>query len=129
MNPISDIRFEVENDDGEVITHKLPSCWQICDRCRGAGTHDHPAFSNGFTQEDFDQDPDFRDEYMAGRYDVRCEVCDGAGKVLAPDEVAIAMNAEQAKLLELYHNQRAEIARDRRADERTMRMESGDYSY
>jgi hypothetical protein len=124
MNPIC---FEVENDDGEVITHQLPSCWEICDRCRGSGTHDHPAFSNGFSQEDFDEDPDFRDEYMAGRYDVRCEECDGTGKVLAPDESA--MTDEQKKLFDLYYEQRAEIARDRRADERTMRMESGDYSY
>jgi hypothetical protein len=62
--------------------------WEICSRCRGDGTHDHPAFSNGLGYDDFygpDADPDFREQYMRGHYDVPCEECNGSGKVLVPD--------------------------------------------
>jgi hypothetical protein len=114
------ICFTVVNDEGYEVEHSLPSRWEICDRCRGNGKHDHPAFANGLTQEDFDQDPDFREEYMRGRYDVRCDECRGAGKVLVPDE-AVA----EPGLLALYRAQREQQARWDREDAYTRRMENG----
>lgn len=67
----------------------IPAKYEVCDRCGGRGTHDHPAFSNGFTGDEMDEaGPDFREEYMAGHYDVRCTVCDGKRVTLVCDEEA-----------------------------------------
>ncbi len=55
--------------------------WVICPDCEGDGKHDPDAFAGGFTQDDFDEDPDFRESYFAGAYDVPCARCDGTGKV------------------------------------------------
>lgn len=77
--------FEFRAKSGEKTVVEIPQKWVICDRCDGNGKHDHPAFSNGISQEQFDEDPDFRDDYFAGHYDVRCEECHGSGKVLADD--------------------------------------------
>jgi len=120
------IRFTLTDDEsGEETEHSLPSRWDICGRCRGSGKHDHPAFSNGLTQEDFAEDPDFKEDYMEGRYDVSCSECGGTGKVLVPDEAA--MNPEQLRLLAVYEQQCSEMARDAAADAYTRRMESGGY--
>jgi len=62
----------------------LPFVWEICDRCDGHGHHANPAF-DGTTQEFWDEDPDFAEAYFAGRHDVRCDECNGSGKVKAPD--------------------------------------------
>lgn len=111
------------DDEGNEQTHELPARWEICDRCHGNGTHDHPAFSSGLTQEDFAEDDDFRADYMAGRYDVTCEECEGAGKVRVIDEERLT--AAQRIICERWHEQQAEAARDRAADAYTRRMEGG----
>lgn len=66
-----------------------PAIWEICDECRGNGHYANRAF-DGFSSSDYSydnpfMDQDFVDDYVAGRYDVRCGVCDGSGKVLMPD--------------------------------------------
>lgn len=118
MKPIC---FVVETN-GTEIEHSLPSRWEICGRCNGNGVHDHPAFSNGISSEDFAEDEDFRHDYMSGRYDVPCTECAGTGKTLVPDE-----QRADPVVLELYHTQQREEAQDRRADAYTRRMENGGY--
>ncbi len=59
------------------VTVALPAKRIVCDRCNGTGVHDPSAFSNGFTGEEMDQDPDFKEAYFSGRYDVTCEECNG----------------------------------------------------
>ena len=57
----------------------------ICDRCQGHGKHDHPAFSNGFTSDEWERmDYEERDDYLSGVYDVQCEECSGAGRLAEP---------------------------------------------
>jgi hypothetical protein len=57
---------------------EVPFKWEVCPTCNGRGRHVNPAIDcNGITAEDFDQEPGFREEYMAGMYDVRCYNCDG----------------------------------------------------
>jgi hypothetical protein len=63
----------------------VPAKRGVCSRCDGEGVHDHLAFSNGLTSEDFAGDPDFREEYLRGTYDVRCSECNGKRVVDAPD--------------------------------------------
>ncbi|WP_413460703.1 hypothetical protein [Herbaspirillum huttiense] len=68
--------------------------WQICGCCEGHGSVDHPAFSNGFTSQEWaDMQNDFdehdgstaADRYLRGDYDVLCLVCHGSGKVRVAD--------------------------------------------
>lgn len=55
--------------------------WEICGRCEGNGHIDNPN-SDGYTASEWqDMEPEDRDNYMAGRYDVPCHVCKGSGKV------------------------------------------------
>lgn len=56
---------------------QLPAKRIVCERCNGTGVHDPEAFSNGFTSEDFEQDPDFKVSYFRGDYDVTCTQCNG----------------------------------------------------
>lgn len=79
------LTFTYFDDNGDEIEYSLPANYEVCDRCRGRGVHDHPAFSNGLTREDFDEDPDFQDDYMSGMYDVACEECHGNRVVLEVD--------------------------------------------
>jgi hypothetical protein len=88
--------YETNDAEGFEITVVLPGKLALCPRCGGAGKHDHPVFANGLTQSDFDEDSDFRGEYLRGTYDVRCETCKGERVVCVPDEALL--NEEQKKL-------------------------------
>ncbi len=66
----------------------LPSMWAICECCGGSGHVENPAFSNGFTSEEFYEtfdDEESREDYFAGAYDVVCDDCNGSGKVQVID--------------------------------------------
>lgn len=88
-------------DDGESEPREveLPAHWQICRRCRGEGTSS--AHLGAFTREDFDEDPDFAEDYMEGGYDRPCEACDGSGKVLEINREACTTDEQQAALKHL----------------------------
>ena len=56
--------------------------WIICPACRGNGSHVNPNIdAGGLSTEDFENDPDFAEDYFDGTYDVQCNVCRGSGKV------------------------------------------------
>lgn len=71
------ITFDIEDDEGfRAVTVRLE--WEVCGTCGGAGKHVNPSIdSHGLTREDFDEDPDFREDYFSGRYDVTCNECGG----------------------------------------------------
>ena len=77
-----------EDDELGVVeeTIELPGKYEVCDRCNGTGVHDHPAFSNGITMQEFAEDPDFAESYFKGHYDVQCSVCHGLRVILVPDD-------------------------------------------
>lgn len=96
-----------EDEDGWEHEDVLPGKFEVCDRCRGKGVHDHEAFSNGISAQDFAEDCDFEESYRKGHYDVPCSVCDGKRVMLIPDEDSL--NEDQKKILEQYYeNQRAD---------------------
>lgn len=52
--------------------------FKVCPLCQGKGTHVDPTIDeNGFTFEDFYDDPDFEIDYRTGMYDVECAQCHG----------------------------------------------------
>lgn len=87
MNADAEIRFDVENQKGELVELVLPATFEVCPRCRGKGTHVNPAVDgSGLSQEDFDEGgPEFFEDYMSGVYDVACYECGGKRLVEAPD--------------------------------------------
>jgi RecJ-like exonuclease len=91
-----------------------PQKWEICCRCKGEGKHDHPAFANGITQSEMrEMGRDGMDSYFAGHYDVRCDECDGTGKVRALD--VDAMDEAQRAQWDSEGGDRRERAADLRA--------------
>ncbi len=104
----------IEDDGGVEI--ELPTKWAVCGRCRGDGVHDHPAFANGISQEEFAEDPDFKEDYFRGKYDVVCTTCHGERVTSVPDWDRMT-EAQKVLLQEHYQAERdfrAEEAAERR---------------
>jgi hypothetical protein len=106
------------DSEGEEVTLDVPFKWEICDRCDGKGQHDNPAFSDGISGEEWNNewDDEERESYMRGAYDVRCENdCDN-GKVRSPD--LTGLTEEQRKDYEDHLDQEAYNDRERAAERR-----------
>jgi hypothetical protein len=95
----------------------LPAKRIVCPTCDGEGRHVNRAIDgNGISAEEFAEDPDFMESYMAGHYDVRCEECNGKRVIEEIDTDALT-----PKMLERYYRaldeeqaHRAEMAAERR---------------
>lgn len=106
--------FAVLDDEGQEV--QLPCHFAVCDRCNGTGVHDHPAFSNGISQEQFEEDPDFREDYMSGRYDVSCKECKGLRVVPVPTQEKLT--PDQKRWLQNHYDARAEALAEQRMRDR-----------
>ena len=90
----------------------LPGHWEICGDCRGEGKSS--AYLGAFTREQMDEDPEFFEDYMEGRYDRPCEECGGSGKAWYVKEEALneEQKAEYEQALDLdYADYEAEQER------------------
>lgn len=121
MNARSTLTLTIYGNRGE---HDIafPARWIICPECdgwatdRGAGVE---CDGGGFTSSEWaEQDDDFREGYLAGRYDQPCRPCKGKGRIMAVDEDAID-NRWLQRLYAEYLRQEA----DRYACERIHAME------
>jgi len=66
------------DDDGEPIQRKVSIHYVVCPVCDGRGSYVNPNIDRqGLSREDFDQDPDFADDYMTGRFNIACALCNG----------------------------------------------------
>lgn len=111
-------------DDGEEEV-EFPMCWEVCPTCDGNGKYVNPSIdSHGLTHEDF-EDPDFKESYLSGGYDVQCAECKGRRVVPEIDEAALTPE-QKAKYEEHLKHQQQE-AKWRHEDEMTMRRERGGY--
>ena len=93
--------------------------WEICECCEGRGTRDNPAFSNGITSSEWQDewDADEREDYLNGRYDVACSDCGGSGKVLVPIKGVLPWAVLRSIAEERREaTGRAEAARDQAAE-------------
>jgi|HubBroStandDraft_3_1064219.scaffolds.fasta_scaffold181248_2 hypothetical protein len=76
----------LDQPDGSQLEIELPTTWAVCPVCEGDGTHVNPAIDcGGLSAEDFDEDPDFAEDYRSGVYDVTCGHCGGRTTVQVLD--------------------------------------------
>lgn len=81
----TDPEYDPETD--VEVEETVPGKYAVCGRCQGKGSHTHPSVDGpGLSREDFDEDPQFEEDYFAGVYDVACYECNGARVVLVVDE-------------------------------------------
>lgn len=107
-----------DEEEGTDVEVEIPAKFEVCPRCEGKGTHVNPAIDgNGLSREDFEADPDFEEAYLAGRYDVRCEECQGERVVLVPDEARMTPADK-----EIWKKHSRQAARDRRERESEIRF-------
>lgn len=98
---------------GEV---ELPFRFVACEVCRGKGTHVNPSIdASGLTREDFDEDPDFAEDYMSGLYDVQCGECRGA-RVVPEIYARTDADKEVIRALDVQAEADASYERDCRAE-------------
>ena len=87
--------------DEEIERCSVIEEWVICDLCRGSGGHSN-RFGAYSADEWNEQDDDFRENYLSGRYDEPCGDCAGTGKYLILNEDALS--DEALKYLQDYFN-------------------------
>ena len=98
--------LEIHGIEEEV---EFPFQWKVCDLCDGKGTHVNPSIdAGGLSQDDFDEDPEFKEEYFSGAYDVPCNKC--KGRTTFPEIDEEACDEVQKIELEAYHKQQEEEA-------------------
>ena len=97
--------------DMEIQVNKV---WEVCPECEGEGKHSNPAF-DGVNVNDLDQET--LDNYMAGLYDIQCQVCKGRTTILVNDLTVLSdhqletYEKEQAQYrLETYWAERERMA-------------------
>ena len=86
---VTEVEIESGPDEGELeeVTHRLPAKFEICGQCEGSGKHVNPSVDCcGLSSDDFEQDPDFEQDYFAGVFDVTCYTCKGKRVVSVLDE-------------------------------------------
>lgn len=108
----------LSTEDGSTVEIALPTRWAVCPVCQGAGTHVNPSIDcGGLSAEDFDEDPDFAEDYMAGAYDVPCNRC--GGRTTVPEVDVSRLSPE---LADAYERQCRDEAADRACELAEMRM-------
>jgi hypothetical protein len=70
------IYFYDEVTDEENVV-ELPTHWEVCDLCEGEGAHVNPSIDCDGLSTEQENDPDFMDDYLSGKYDVPCDRCGG----------------------------------------------------
>lgn len=92
--------FTILDDDTAEIEVHLPALWCICTDCQGTGRSS--AYLGAFTSDEWrEQDDEFKDDYMAGRYDRPCDGCDGLGRTLELDRDRIITRADADEMAAL----------------------------
>ncbi len=108
------------------LSNGLPSKWAICECCGGSGHVENPAFSNGFTYDEFNEtfdDEESREDYFAGAYDVACDACESSGKVQVIDVASCTF--AQKRVAVMARKEAREEAQDARESAALYRAEMG----
>lgn len=105
-----------ENQEKMILTDPEDTEYEahfvVCECCSGTGSCVNPSIdSHGISSDEFDEDPDFREQYFSGGFDITCPHCKGLRVVLRPStEEGIKSYEESEKSQRAYA---AEIAAER----------------
>lgn len=100
----------VDTEEGEV---EYKAEYGVCPDCEGKGKYVNPAIdSHGLSSEDFEEDPDFREDYFGGMYDVTCRSCCGKRVILVP--VSDEGKAAISEIIQEEYAYQMEVAAERR---------------
>jgi excinuclease UvrABC ATPase subunit len=92
------VTLTIMDDDGDEVETSFPAKFEVCPTCEGRGSHVNPSIdSEGISEDDFAEDPEFRENYFGGMYDQQCNECHGLRVVPAVDRDACDA-AQQADL-------------------------------
>ena len=109
-------KYDEEIDDSVEETRTVRVRMEVCSTCDGRGQYVNPSIdSHGISREEFDEDPEFAEQYWgyrSGMYDVTCGECRGQ-KV-----VPVCLDDEVVKCLESAAQARAEMRADYEAERR-----------
>lgn len=111
------------DEDLDAVDEKawIPVKYELCETCQGKGTIVNPNIDRqGLSREDFDEDPDFAEDYFNGAFDMKCNECDGNRVALVVDE-SKASKEQQDSIAEWYQEEAS--------DRKTRMMESGGYGW
>ena len=90
---------------------EVPAKNEVCGNCRGEGRIVNPNIDgHGLTREDFDEDPQFEEDYFSGVYDIHCPECKGKRVIKTPD--LSQMTDQQKKVYWAYQNDREDEMRE-----------------
>ncbi|MBD3404333.1 hypothetical protein GF420_15695 [candidate division GN15 bacterium] len=104
-------------DTDEEVVLKVPCVYEACHVCKGKGKHVNPSIdSHGLTSRDLAEDPDFRDSYFRGAFDVTCYTCEG--KRVTPEPHWEMLEEDIKKKLYKKREDEAFYARERAAEMR-----------
>jgi len=120
--------YNEENDEEIEKSLTLPARMEVCDLCGGTGSHTNPSIdAGGLSREDFDEDPDFEEEYFSGRYDVPCKQC--GSKNVIPVVNEDVLSKEQREEYNKYLEDESKRAQEEYHDRQTRFRESGGYGW
>ena len=71
---------EGDDDDGDPLDdeYEARTSFCMCSMCRGSGRVVDPKIdASGISQDEFDEDPQFKRDYYGGMYDIQCPECKG----------------------------------------------------
>ena len=83
------------------ITVEMPARWVVCEECQGSGTELYGSLKgHAFTMDEMNEDPEFRENYFGGAYDVQCSRC--KGRTTVPALYREGMTDEQKAMMETH---------------------------
>ena len=113
-----------ENEPSETSEIEFPAYNVVCWKCKGKGKHVNPAVDgNGLSREDLDEDPDFRDGYFSGSFDITCTECKGKNVLLVVDEERL--NPTEKVIYDKWSDQEYDRQARESEDRHTQWMEAG----
>ena len=87
--------------DGNIT---VTTVFVVCSTCNGSGKVVNPSIdAGGLSRRDFEEDPEFAEDYFSGYYDIQCPECKGRNVV--PD---VKFEAEISKAVESWERAEAD---------------------
>lgn len=104
------VTMKLHDRDCKLVEVDLPGRYEVCPRCEGRGSIVNPSVDgNGLDANAFAEDPDFKEAYFSGVYDIHCPECHGQ-KVVAVADIPRCTFSQKRLLVSERYWQLDEIA-------------------